>query len=100
MLAGALKMAIKPGLNKVELQRLHAVGNLAKIYEELFADYVHYRQIENELNIERYTLRKDGAIGFSHPQGIHDDVFWSIALAVYAIAEMQPEPYLAVIPRT
>lgn len=49
MMAGALKTAIEPGLNKVELQRLQAVGNLAKIYEELFADYVHYRQIENEL---------------------------------------------------
>jgi len=52
-----------------------------------------------ELNVERYDLRKDGAIGYSHPNGTHDDVFWSIALAVYATAEMSPEPFLAVIPR-
>jgi phage FluMu gp28-like protein len=52
-----------------------------------------------ELNLERYDLRKDGAIGYSHPNGTHDDVFWSIALAVYASAEMSPEPFLAVIPR-
>jgi hypothetical protein len=52
-----------------------------------------------ELNVERYELRKDGAISFSHPNGTHDDVFWSIALAVFATAEMQPEPFLAVIPR-
>jgi hypothetical protein len=52
-----------------------------------------------ELNVERFALRRDGAIGFSHPQGTHDDVFWSIALAVYATADMAPEPFLAVIPR-
>ena len=52
-----------------------------------------------ELNRERYNLLKDGTIGFSHPYGTHDDVFWSIALAVYAIANMEPEPSLTVIPR-
>jgi len=52
-----------------------------------------------ELNVERYVLRKDGAIGFSHPNGTHDDVFWATALAVYATVDMQPEPFLAVIPR-
>jgi phage FluMu gp28-like protein len=52
-----------------------------------------------EFNVERYDLRRDGNIGFSHPQGTHDDVFWSLALAVYATADMEPEPYLAVIPR-
>ena len=53
----------------------------------------------NELNIERFALRADGGYAFSHPQGTHDDVFWSIALAVYATTDMAPEPYLAVIPR-
>jgi hypothetical protein len=42
-----------------------------------------------ELNVERYELRKDGAIGFSHPNGTHDDVFWSLALAVYGTVEMK-----------
>ena len=56
-------------------------------------------EICTELNVERYYLRKDGNIGFSHPTGTHDDVFWSIALAVYATAEMEPEPFLTVIPR-
>jgi hypothetical protein len=53
----------------------------------------------SELNVERYDLRKDGAIGFSHPNGTHDDVFWATALAVYATVEMAPEPFLAVVPR-
>ncbi len=55
--------------------------------------------ITAELNVERYDLRKDGAIGFSHPNGTHDDVFWSIALAVYATVEMSLEQFVSVIPR-
>ena len=35
-----------------------------------------------ELNVEKYELMKTGHLGFSHPEGTHDDVFWSIALAV------------------
>ena len=54
----------------------------------------------SELNVEKYQLRKDGNIGYSHPNGTHDDVFWSIALAVYATTDMAPEPFLTVIPRS
>ena len=43
----------------------------------------------SELNVERYELRKDGTIALSHPRGTHDDVFWSIALAVYGTVEMK-----------
>lgn len=52
-----------------------------------------------ELNVERYDLRKNGTYGFSHPNGTHDDVFWALALAVYATAEMVPEPIIAVVER-
>jgi len=52
-----------------------------------------------ELNVERFTLRKDGTIGFSHPQGQHDDTFWSTALAVSCSTKLTPEPYLAVTPQ-
>jgi hypothetical protein len=55
--------------------------------------------ITAELNVERNDLRKDGAIGYPHPNGTHDDVFWSIALAVFATVQMEFEPFLAVIPR-
>jgi len=37
-----------------------------------------------ELNIEKYELMKTGHLRFSHPEGVHDDVFWSTALAIYA----------------
>jgi hypothetical protein len=38
----------------------------------------------SELNAPTYELAKMGRIQFSHPEGVHDDRFWSIALAVYA----------------
>ena len=47
-----------------------------------------------ELNVERFELRKDGGIAFSHPQGTHDDVFWATALALYATVEMSEESEL------
>jgi hypothetical protein len=46
------------------------------------------------VNVEPYELRNDGAIGYSHPNGTNDAVFWSIALAVFATVQMEPEPYL------
>jgi phage FluMu gp28-like protein len=52
-----------------------------------------------ELNVERFELRKDGTIAFNHPQGTHDDTFWSSALALYCSVKMAPEPYLGVVPR-
>jgi phage FluMu gp28-like protein len=51
-----------------------------------------------ELNIERFELTKEGKIKFSHPEGTHDDRFWSLALAAYATRKEQP-PALWVIPR-
>ena len=38
----------------------------------------------HELNAERYELSKSGKILFNHPQGTHDDRFWTLTLAVYA----------------
>ncbi len=53
-----------------------------------------------ELNVERFTLRKDGTIGFSHPQGQHDDTFWSTALAVSCSTKLTPEPQLRMVTPT
>jgi len=56
---------------------------------EVKIPYVPARKLEDvdltaELNIEKYELMKTGHIRFSHPEGGHDDVFWSAALAFYA----------------
>ncbi len=48
-LAGALKASVKPGLNRLEVQRLDTVANISKTYKELLADYVHYRDVERKL---------------------------------------------------
>jgi phage FluMu gp28-like protein len=47
-----------------------------------------------ELNVERFELRKDGAIAFNHPQGTHDDTFWATAMAVSCRAKLTPELYI------
>ena len=49
MLVGALKTSVKPGLDKVEVQRLQAVATIAKTYKEMLADYINYREIETKL---------------------------------------------------
>ena len=56
---------------------------------EVKIPYVPANRLEDvdmtaELNIEKYELMKTGHLQFSHPEGGHDDVFWSMALAVYA----------------
>jgi signal transduction protein with GAF and PtsI domain len=51
MLAGALKASIKPGLNRLDVQRLEAVANISKTYKDLLADYVHYRDVERKLKV-------------------------------------------------
>jgi len=49
MLAGALKQATKPGLDKLEIQRLQAIAAIAKTYKDLLSDFVNYREIETKL---------------------------------------------------
>jgi hypothetical protein len=49
ILAGALKAAAKPGLDRVEVQRVQAIATIAKTYKELLSDYVNYREIESKL---------------------------------------------------
>ena len=75
------------------------MGNGMFFYPLLNWERPYRGEICTELNVERFELRKDGTLGFSHPYGTHDDVFWSIALAVYASVEMEPEQFVTVVPR-
>jgi phage FluMu gp28-like protein len=59
---------------------------------EVKIPYVPARKLEDidltaELNVEKFELMKTGHLRFSHPEGGHDDVFWSIALAVYGAVQ-------------
>jgi phage FluMu gp28-like protein len=63
---------------------------------EVKIPYIPTKKLEDidltaELNIEKCELMKTGHLRFSHPEGSHDDVFWSTALAVYASAQ-EPLP--------
>lgn len=48
-LAGALDMACKPGLDKVEVQRLQVISNIGKTYKDMLADFVDYSAIEKKM---------------------------------------------------
>jgi hypothetical protein len=50
ILAGALKISAKPGLNRLEVQRLQTVANISKTYKEILVDYVGYREVERKLD--------------------------------------------------
>jgi phage FluMu gp28-like protein len=69
--------------------------------QKLFFPYLVWEKpyrsdVCSELNVERYVLRKDGAIMLSHPNGTHDDVFWGVNLAVFATLKMMPESAVGV----
>jgi len=64
--------------------------NNEKLFYPLATWEKPYRgDICSELNVEKFELRKDGSISFSHPNGTHDDVFWSMALSVFATVQMK-----------
>jgi len=76
MLAGALKAAVKPGLDKVEVQRLQAVATISKTYKELLVDYINYREIEaklremQELNAQLLKERGQSDSSLPYPTGV------------------------------
>jgi hypothetical protein len=49
ILAGALRASVKPGLNRLEVQRLQMVANISKTYKEMVVDLAHYREVEINL---------------------------------------------------
>jgi len=66
-----------------------STNNGQACYPHLIMEKPYRTDVCGELNMERSELRKDGAIALSHPCGTQDDVFWSIALGVYATVDMK-----------
>ena len=67
---------------------------------EVKIPYVPTRKIDDidltaELNIEKFELMKTGHLRFSHPEGGHDDVFWSASLAVLSSVK-SPLPFTGI----
>ncbi len=57
---------------------------LKKVVEEERLHLPFDRDLMNEITTERFELMKSGQVQYSHPSNTHDDVFWALALAVYA----------------
>ena len=49
ILAAALEALKTPGLDRIEIFRLRGIIAGAKVYQERFAEYVRYRELEEEL---------------------------------------------------
>ncbi len=45
----ASKALHRPGLSPAEVKRIGKIIDAAKVYNQLFEKYVHYRDLENEL---------------------------------------------------
>ena len=62
ILAAALEKSVNPGLDSIEIQRLNAVSTLARTYENLFARFMQYKEIEKrvvELEAKYARLAKE-----------------------------------------
>jgi len=49
MLAGGLKTLTQSGITRTEVLRLQVLARVARAYDNLFANYIRYRQIETKL---------------------------------------------------
>jgi len=49
LLSAALQKAAEEGLDNIEIQRLNTVATLARTYENLFARFMQYREIEKRV---------------------------------------------------
>ena len=59
---------------------------------EIKIPFVRSNELEDisltaELNVEECELLKTGHLRFRHPEGAHDDIFWSCALGIYAAVQ-------------
>ncbi len=76
-----------PVLNGVKFTQEQKQG-LAQALRQAFISkellFPYDPDLIEELHCEQYSLTKSGSYVFSHPEGSHDDRFWSLALAVAA----------------
>lgn len=50
----------------------------------------YHRQLCQQINEQQYERTKSGHLQFTHPSNSHDDMLWSLALAVYASTQTPP----------
>ena len=72
-------------------------NNLKQLMTEKRLKIPYDPELIAELNTERYQLTKEGRIRLTHPEGTHDDRFWSLALAAYAAKTKPQTPNLWIV---
>ncbi len=60
------------------------LSHLKQLMENELFTFPFEVNLTGELNVEQFELTKTGQMQFSHPDGTHDDIFWAVALAVFA----------------
>jgi phage FluMu gp28-like protein len=60
------------------------LGRLKIIMEQKRLAIPYHRQLCQQINEQQFERTKSGHLQFSHPANSHDDMLWSLALAVYA----------------
>jgi phage FluMu gp28-like protein len=82
-----------------------AAGFLKQLMGKRLFRFYYDPEVIAGLAIEQFeelpgkSAEGEGNIRFFHAPGTHDDRFWSICLAVGASMEVEPEPFLVVVPR-
>lgn len=52
-----------------------------------------FKKLFDEMSIFEYEVRNGGTMSFSHPPGCHDDHVYSLAWAIYALRDVELNPY-------
>lgn len=75
------------------------LSHLKQLMENQLFTYPFEVNLTGELNVEQFELTKTGQMQFAHPDGTHDDIFWAVALAVFA-TRTPPRPQFRPVTRT
>jgi phage FluMu gp28-like protein len=65
-------------------KKQEVLSHLKQLMENELFTYPFDVDLYAELNVEQFELTKTGQMQFSHSDGTHDDIFWAVALAVFA----------------
>jgi hypothetical protein len=65
-------------------RKQEVLGNLKVMMQQHKIEWPYDPDLLAEIHVERYQLTKAGQTQFTHPEGMHDDRLWALALAAYA----------------
>jgi hypothetical protein len=79
------------GMNLTLPAKEEIATNMRQIMKTRQLEIPYDPELIEELNVERFELTREGKVKFSHPENTNDDLFWALALALFAAKE-KPEP--------